>query len=60
MRNENIIIQITGRYNTVVTTDKEKYTEGIKPAISRSNKIIQLNTAPQKYLSYVLIFAKKF
>ena len=37
MRYNIIIIQKTDKGNTIVTTDKEKYSEGVKCAISDSN-----------------------
>ena len=39
MRNKDIII---------VIADKEKYTEGVKRAITDSNKFVQLNITPDK------------
>ena len=52
MRNKNIIIQKADKGNTVVVTDKEKHIEGVKLAISDSNKFVQINTTPGKYFSY--------
>ena len=52
MRNKNIVIQKADKGNTVVTTDKEKYIEGVKRAISDSNKFVQLDITPYKYLNY--------
>ena len=46
MRNKDIIIQKADKSNTVVITDKDKYTEGVKSAISDSNKSVQLNITP--------------
>ena len=43
MRNKNIIIQKADKGNTVGITDKEKYIEDVKRAISDSNKFVQLN-----------------
>ena len=54
MRNKNIIIQKADKGNTVVVTDKEKHIEGVKLAISDSNKFVQLNTTPGKYFSYFI------
>ena len=42
MRNK-IIIQKDDKSNTVVITDEQKYIEGVKRAISDSNKFAQLN-----------------
>ena len=52
MRNKNIVIQKADKGNTVVITDKEKYIEGVKRAISDSNKFVQLDITPYKYLNY--------
>ena len=40
MRNKDIIIEKVDKGNTVVITDKDKYTEGVKHAISDSNKFV--------------------
>ena len=48
MRNKDITIQKADKDNTVVITDKEKYIEGVKRAISDSNKFVQLNIKPDK------------
>ena len=48
MRNKDITIQKADKGNTVVITDEEKYIEGVKCAISDSNKFVQLNTKPEK------------
>ena len=42
MRNKNIIIQKADKGNIIVITDKKKYIEGVKRAISDSNKFVQL------------------
>ena len=60
MRNQNIVIQKADRGNTVVIADKERYIEGIKRAISNSNKFVQLDITPEKYLSYIISVEKKF
>ena len=60
MRNKDIIIQKADKGNTVVITDKEKYIEGVKHAISDSNKFVQLNITPDKYLNYIINVEKKF
>ena len=60
MRNKDIIIQKADKGNIVVITDKEKYTEGVKHAISDSNKFVQLIITPDKYLSYIINVEKKF
>ena len=60
MRNKDIIIQKADKGNTVVITDKDKYIEGVKCAISDSNKFVQLNITPDKYLNYIINFEKKF
>ena len=54
MRNKDIIIQKDGKGNAVVITDKEKYIEGVKRAISDSNKFVQLKITPDKYLNYMI------
>ena len=54
MRNKDIIIQKADKGNTVVITDKGKYIEGVKWTISDSNKFIQLNITPDKYLNYII------
>ena len=59
MRKKNII-QKADKGNTIVITDKEKYIEGVKRAISDSNKFVQLDTTPDKYLSYIINVEKKF
>ena len=58
MRNKDIIIQKADKGNTVVITDKDKYIEGVKRAISDSNKFAQLNITTEKYLNYII--NKKF
>ena len=60
MRNKDIIIQKADKGNTVVITDKDKYIEGVKRAISNSNKFIPLNITPDKYLNYIINIEKKF
>ena len=47
MSNKGIIIQKADKGNTIVITDKEKYTEGVKRVISDSNKFVQLNITPK-------------
>ena len=60
IRNKDIIIQKADKGNTVVITDKDKYIEGVKCAISDSNKFVQLNITPDKYLNYIINVEKKF
>ena len=61
MRNKDIIIQKADNTgNTVVITDKENYIEGVKRIISDSNKFVQLNITPDKYLNYIINVEKKF
>ena len=60
MRNKDIIIQKANKDNTVVITNKDKYIEGVKRAISDSNKFVQLNITPDKYLNYIINVEKKF
>ena len=60
MRNKDIIIQKADKGNTVVITDKGKYIEGVKWTISDSNKFVQLNITPDKYLNYIINVEKKF
>ena len=60
MRNEDIVIQKDDKSNTVVITDKDKYIEGVKRSISDSNKFVQLNITPDKYLNYIINVEKKF
>ena len=55
-----MIIQKANKSNTVVITDQDKYNEGIKRAISDSNKFFQLNTTLHKYLNYIINVEKKF
>ena len=50
----------TDKGNTVVITEKEKYVEFVKSAISASNKFIQLNFIPDKYLNYIINVEEKF
>ena len=57
-RNKNIT-QKADKGNTIVITDKEKYIEGVKRAISESNKFVQLDTAFDKYLKYIINVEKK-
>ena len=59
MRNKNII-QKADKGNTVVITDKEKYIEGVKRAISDPSKFVQLDITPDKYLNYTINVEKKF
>ena len=59
VRNKDIIIQKFDKGNTVAITDKEKYIEGLKRAISDSNKFVQLNSTPDKYLNYIINVEKK-
>ena len=54
MRNKDIIIQKADKGNTVVITDKDKYIEGVKRAISDSNKFVQLNITTEKYFNYII------
>ena len=60
MRNKDIVILKADKGNTVVITDKDKYIEGVKCAISDSNKFVQLNITPDKYLNYIINVEKKF
>ena len=60
MRNKDIIIQKADKGNTVVITDKGKYVEGVKWTTSDSNKFVQLNITPDKYLNYIINVKKKF
>ena len=60
MRNKDILIQKADKGNTVVITDKDKYIQGVKRAISDSNKFVQLNITPDKYLNYIINVEKKF
>ena len=48
MRNKDITIQKADKGNTVVITDEERYIEGVKRAISDSNKFVQLNIKSDK------------
>ena len=59
MRNKDIINLKADKGNTVVITDKDKYIEGVKCAISDSNKCVQLNITPDKYLNYIISIEKK-
>ena len=59
MRNKNIIIQKADKGNTVGITDKEKYIEDVKRAISDSNKFVQLNITPGKYLHCIVNVEEK-
>ena len=58
MRNKNII-QKPDKGNTVGITDKEKYIEVVKRAISDSNKFVQLNITRGKYLPCIINVEKK-
>ena len=61
MRNKDIMIQKADKGDNVVITDKVKYMEGgVKRAISDSNKFVQLNITPDKYLNYIVNVEKKF
>ena len=53
MRNKNII-QKPDKGNTVGITDKEKYIEVVKRAISDSNKFVQLNITRGKDLPCII------
>ena len=46
--------------NTFVINDKEKYIEGVKNAISDSNKFVQLNITPGKYFNYIMNAERMF
>ena len=59
IRNKDII-QKADKGNTVVITNKETYTEGLKRAISDSNKLVRLNITPEKYLDYIINVEKNF
>ena len=59
MRNKDIIRE-ADKGNTAVITDKTKYIEGLKRTISDSNKFVQLNITPAKYLNYIINAEKKF
>ena len=58
MGNKNIIPEVD-EGNIIVITDQKKYYEGVKSAISDSNKFVQLNIAPDKYLNYITNVEKK-
>ena len=60
MSNTDIITHKPGKGNTVVITDQGKYIEGVKRAISDSNRFFQLNITPGKYLNYIINIEKKF
>ena len=60
MRNKDIIMQKADKGNTLVITGKEKYIEGVKRAISDTNKFVQLNITPDKYLNYIINVEKQF
>ena len=60
MKIKDILIQEADKGNTAVITDKGKYIEGVKHTISDSNKFVQLNITPDKYLNYIINFEKKF
>ena len=59
MRNKNIVIQKADKDNAVLITDKEKYIEGVKSAISDSNEFVQLSITPDKYVKYIIDVEKK-
>ena len=58
IRNKNTI-QKGDKGNKVVITDKEKYTEGVKKAISEYDKFFQLNITPHKCVNYIIILEQK-
>ena len=60
MRNQDNIIKKADKGNTVIITDKDKYIEGVKRAITDSNKFVQLNITSDKYLNYITNVEKKF
>ena len=60
IRNKNIVIQNTGKGNTVVIIDKEKYIQGVKNVISDSSKFVALNIPPEDYINYIVNVEKKF
>ena len=60
MRNKNVIIQKADKGNTVAITDKQKYIEDVKGAISDSSKFFQFSNTPEKYLNYIINIEKKF
>ena len=60
MRNKDTIIQKPDKGNAVVITGKKIYVEGVKHAISDSNKFVQLSITPDKYLNYITNVEKKF
>ena len=59
MRNKDIIIHTADKGNNVVITHKERYIEDVKRVISDSNKFVQLNITPDKYLNYIINIEKK-
>ena len=59
MRNKDIIIHTADKGNNVVIADKERYIEDVKRVISDSNKFVQLNITPDKYLNYTINIEKK-
>ena len=59
IRNKNIVIQNTGKGNTVVIIDKEKYIEGVKNVISYSFKFLALNLPPENDIKYIANVEKK-
>ena len=60
MRNKYTIIQKAHKGNTFVIIDKKRYIEGVKCAILDSNKFVQLNITPDKYLNHIINIEKKF
>ena len=59
MSNTDIITHKPGKGNTVVITDQGKYIEGVKRAISDSNRFFRLNITPGKYLNYIINIENK-
>ena len=60
MRNKDIIIQKADKDNALEITDKGKYIEGVKRAITDSHKFVQLNITLDNYHNYIINVEKKF
>ena len=57
--NNDLVIQKTGKGNTVVITDRESYLKGIKLLLSENTKFIPLNIDQSKWLNYIVDLEKK-
>ena len=60
IKGKNIIIQKTDKGNTVVITDRNNYTNGVKSVISDKTKFVSVDTPREKYLNYIINSENRF